>query len=93
MDAHRADIIARHAGKTAIHLLDQVGGYFQFAFQTFASQGNPTAWRSGFVVVFVVGRAYCQAQPAADTIQVFILFWFDDQFIFSHFICTILIYG
>ena len=70
MNSDRAEIVAGHAGETAVHLLDEVGAELEFPFKTLAGERNAAARRGGFLEVFAIGRADGEAQSASDTIVI-----------------------
>ena len=80
-DADRTDRIAGQAVEAGVHLLDQVGAEFQFAFQPFARQRHPAARRGDLAQVFPVSWADRQAQPAADAIQILFFGWLGRQMV------------
>ena len=57
LDADGADVIASHAGKTTIHLLDKIGAEFELPFQPFASQCHTSTGRGGFLVILPIRGA------------------------------------
>ena len=70
LDSHRADLVAGHAGKAAIELLNQVRAGVELPLDAFAGKRHAAPGRSCLLQVLPVGGAGGEAQTTADTIQV-----------------------
>ena len=71
MNSHRA-AIAGHAGKTTIHLFDQVRAELHFAFQPLAGQSHtPARGEAVSLRNSAIRRADRQTEAAANAVQVF----------------------
>ena len=70
MNSDRAEIVAGHAGKTTVHLFNEVGAKFELAFKTLARKRHASPRRGGFFEVFAIGWAGGEAKSASNAIQI-----------------------
>jgi hypothetical protein len=72
MDTHWTRLIAGHAGKAAVHLLQQVRAERKLTFETFAGQCYSSAWGCYLTEMLSICGTDRQTQPTADAVQVLV---------------------